>query len=167
MFLLLSHELLFSNVIISTFIDVLLLAAVVLGYLNAGNLFLLVDDLLLHPVLLLNSDHVVTLFLLVLGLHDLSLLGFLMLAQFDGLLDFRFLINTLALDKVVLLRNVTLDILFNLRFINSFSESVLIASLEAKNITSLLLCLFNLLPRLHLLLFEQSYSVGQKLSVSL
>ena len=59
------------------------------------------------------------LLLLVLIGHDLSLLGFLVLAEFDGLLDLRFLVNAFALDQIVLLRDVPLDILLNLAVVYS------------------------------------------------
>ena len=46
-------------------------------------------------------------------------------------------------------------------------DFVLVSLLESGDISGTLLGLLNLLPRLHLLLLEESNSVGQQLSISL
>lgn len=108
----------------------------------------------------------VALLLLVLIGHDLSLLGFFVLAELDGLLDLRFLVNAFALDQIVLLRDVPLDILLNLAVVYSLAKSVFVATLETQDVCRFFLGLLDLLPRLHLFLLEQGDTVSEELGIA-
>ena len=46
-------------------------------------------------------------------------------------------------------------------------DSLLVTLLKGQDLTSSLLCVIDLLPRLHLLLLEKGDTVGQELSISL
>ncbi len=79
---------------------------------HLGKPFLLIDDLVLHFVLCLQLELMVSNLLLVLRLLDFGLLGFFKLAQVDSLLHLFLLFSPLLLDHVVLRRLVTLHLLF-------------------------------------------------------
>jgi len=76
--------------------------------LHLSQAFLLVNDLVLHAVLLLNLEIHVSLLLVVLAANDLGLLGLLLLREEDSFLHLPLLILTLLVEHVVLLREVSL-----------------------------------------------------------
>lgn len=123
LFFLLPDSIFIQTGIVPVLIDVLLLAAGVFGDLDAGDLLLLVDDLLAHAIFLLDADSMVSLFLFILLCHDLGLFGLLVLGQFDGLLDFGFLVDPFTLDQVVFLRYVPLHVLFDLALVDSLNTT--------------------------------------------
>ena len=90
-----------------------------------------------------------------------------MLAHKDGLLDLRLLhapvLAHLNDSLTVLLGNHA----FVLHLFHLFLDALVIALLQSHDFSGTFLSLFDLLPCLHLLLFEQSNTVGQKLRIPL
>ena len=65
--------------------------------------FLLIDDLILHLILLLNLEQLVAFLLIVLASYDLSLLGFFSLGQEDSFLHLFLLLLALFVQGIVVL----------------------------------------------------------------
>ena len=65
---------------------------------------MLIDNLVLHPVLLLNFEVLVALFLIILTPNNLRLFSFFSLRQENGLLDLFLFVLTLLVECIVILR---------------------------------------------------------------
>lgn len=76
--------------------------------------FLLVDNLVLHAVLLLDLEIQMALLLVVLTANNLGLFRLLLFGQENGLLHLAFLILALLVQHVVLLRQVALSFVLDL-----------------------------------------------------
>ena len=81
-----------------------LLSSALLLYLHLGESLGLKADLVLHLVLLLNSEVVLSLPLLILLLNHLGLLGFLFLLEEQSILDFLLLVMSLLGHHIIVLR---------------------------------------------------------------
>jgi len=121
------HHLFLVDSVAVVLADVLDLSSVVFRYLDFGDVFLLVNNLLLHAVLLLHSDNVVAFLLFILTGLDLGLFSFFMLAELDGLLHLGLLFNAFTFDLVVSISNLSLFVGLHLRVIHSLSEPVFVA----------------------------------------
>lgn len=89
-------------------------ALAVVLYLHLGQPFLLVDDLVLHTVLLLDLKIQVALLLVVLTANDFGLLCLLLLRQEDGFLHLALFVLSLLVQHVVLLRQIALPFVLDL-----------------------------------------------------
>ena len=124
------------------------------------------DHLVLEFVVLLgfHLDHLPT--LLELCFDGLGLLCLLPLAQINGLLDLLFLILPLLLNDVVILTAHLLRLDVELQVDNLLLDFLLIALLKTGDLVGAFLSLLNLLPSLHLFLFEESDTVSKQLGIS-
>lgn len=146
---------------------VLDLSALLLVNLLSCDLLLHLNCLLLVLVLLLDYLDLgrQALFVLV-GLH-LGLGGLLRLRVFDGLHDFLLLLLVHKAHTHVLLdKHLLFEFLF-LLVLDLLGHAFVVALLETHDVGSSLLCLLNLLPGAHLLLFEQGNTVGKHVRVLL
>lgn len=145
------------------------------GDLSAASFFLfLLSDLLVEFDSRLPFQveplHVLELVCLALGVLlalELGLLGLLVLAHEDRLLDFGFLDASLLANLENSLTACLGDHLLVLHFLHLFCDAHIVAFLESHDFTSALLGLLDLLPSLHLLLLEKSDAVGKELCISL
>lgn len=106
--LLLAHALLESDLVFMHALDAHDAPLLVLFNLEQSEPFLLIDDLILHAILLFHPSVHVSLFLVVLIPNDLGLLRLLLLREEDGLLHLALLILALPVQHVVLLRHMAL-----------------------------------------------------------
>lgn len=97
--------------------------AVVLN-LHLGQPFLLVDDLVLHAVLLFHLKIHMPLLLIVLTANNLRLFGLFLLGQEDSLLNFALLVLALFVKHVVLLAKVALPFVCDLIIVNFLQRVV-------------------------------------------
>lgn len=89
-------------------------ALAILLDLHGSEALLLIDDLILHAVLLLDLKMLELLFLVVLLLDDLGLLGLFALRLEDGLLHLALLVLPLPVDRVVVLSDHPLVLVLHL-----------------------------------------------------
>ena len=151
--------------------------------LHGSQTFLLINNLVLHPVFLLNFEVLVALFLIVLTPNDFRLFGFFSLWQEYGFLDLFLFILTLLVECVVILRLqsrvlilhlVVIDFLKCITALDPYNchltyllNPVFVTLLQSKNLTCSLLGVIDLFPCLHLFLLEQSNTIGEELCVPL
>jgi len=86
--------------------------------LHLGQTFLLINDLVLHTVLLFDLKIHVALLLIVLAANYLRLLSFLLFGQEDSLLHFALLVLALFVEHVILLAYITLPFVLDLIIID-------------------------------------------------
>jgi hypothetical protein len=132
--------------------------------------------LVLHLVVLFGLELNLLAALLELLLDGLRLLGFLPLGQENGLLDLALLVLPLFLKDVVALAAHLLALDVHLQVHNFLGLSttrtylldlVFVSLLQVLDLARALLCLLDLLPSLHLLLLEESDTVGEQLCITL
>ena len=102
--LLLSDHLFVGHTVLVLSLDVEDFSLPLLLNLHGGEAFLLIDDLVLHPVLLLDLEELVSLLLVVLASNYLGLFRFFSLRQEDGFLNLLLLFLSLLVQSIVVLR---------------------------------------------------------------
>ena len=123
--------------------------------------------MVLHTIFIFNLEVLMLLLLIVLLLDDLGLLGFLTLAQVDGLLNLSLLILPLLGHHVVLVGNLALLLIGHLVVIDFLLNTLLIAAFEHTDFVGTLASILDLLPGLHFFLLEKGNTVSQQLGVTL
>jgi hypothetical protein len=122
--LLLAHALLYRYLILVDPLDAHDAALAVVLNLHLGQPFLLVDDLVLHAVLLFHLKIHMPLLLIVLTANNLRLFGLFLLGQEDSLLHFALLVLALFVKHVVLLAKVALPFVCDLIIVNFLQRIV-------------------------------------------
>ena len=122
-FLLCRSEIVFvHDSLVLLLLDVVETTVLVLFYLYVGNMFLLLDDLVLHAVLLFNLELHVSLLLIILLLDHLALFCFLTLAHENSLLYFLLFVTTISLHLIVLLGSHFLALVLDLIIIDFLQQ---------------------------------------------
>lgn len=136
-------------------------------HLGVGHTLLLLLELSFHLVLLVQLVHKLVLTLFVLLSDELALFGLFALVKHDGVLYFVFLLVSVTPhgSDASTLFALAHGLLLHLHVLLGLSLSVL--DLKFVDLTSSSPGFIDLLPGLHLLLFQQGDTVRQKLSISL
>ena len=136
------------------------LDAPVLLDLGLLDLFLLFLDLVFHHFLLMQMLVLLPVLILMLFRYKLALLGLLFLMKHNGILDLLRLHISLLLHDLYVMPVLLLPLLLRHLQLHLLLRSLLVLGLQAIHIIRPLLRLLYLLPRLHLLLLQESNSVG-------
>jgi len=124
-------------------------------------------NLVFHLVFLLYSEVVLSLLLLILLSYHFSLFCFFFFLQQKCILNFLLFIITLLGYHIVILAQLSFLFIIKLNIKDFLLDFLFISLFKPSDVISSLLGFFDLLPRFHFFLFEQSDSICQQLSISI